>query len=62
MIPVILLKELAEMKVVSYTQFTATMTFIFLNIFQLFFRGTGLSNFDTTYVGYLVPKLGKEFI
>lgn len=62
LLPIVLLKELAEMKWVSITLFIATMVFVLINISQVAVRGNSLSNFDSGIAIYFEPKQGKEFI
>ena len=47
-LPLILQKEIAHLKIVSYTLFAGIILFILIFIFQLIFEGT-FENFDDSY-------------
>lgn len=59
-LPFIVMKELAEMKLVSVSLFCAAMLFVFVNIVQIIARGTSHSNFDTDKASYLTPVWGSN--
>lgn len=62
LLPFVLMKELAELKLVSVALFVAAILFVLINVVQIIARGNSLSNFDTDYGPYFSPVFNKDLI
>ena len=62
LLPFVIRKELAELKIISFALFCSALIFVALNIGQIAFRGNSLSNHDSDRSEYIEVNFNADFI